>query len=120
MLIVETIRKIRLSVQRDGHSIRDTARKLGISRNTVRKAVRSQQTAFHYQRASQPRPMLGAFVERLERALAEDGKLPKRQRRTAVVLFEQLQAEGYRGGYDSVRRHVRDWRRRQSQLPAAV
>lgn len=120
MLIVETIRKIRLSVQRDGRSIRDTAKKLGISRNTVRKAVRSQQTAFHYQRASQPRPVLGAFVERLERALAEDGKLPKRQRRTAVVLFEQLQAEGYRGGYDSVRRHVRDWRWRQSQLPAAV
>jgi Mor family transcriptional regulator len=51
MLIVETIRKIRLSVQRDGRSIRDTAKKLGISRNTVRKAVRSQQTAFHYQRA---------------------------------------------------------------------
>jgi Mor family transcriptional regulator len=51
MLIVETIRKIRLSVQRDGRSIRDTAKKLGISRNTVRKVVRSQQTAFHYQRA---------------------------------------------------------------------
>ena len=120
MLIVETIRKIRLSVQRDGRSIRQTAEELGISRNTVRKAIRSQQTAFSYRRKSQPRPVLGAFVERLEKALAEDWRLAKRQRRTAIVLFEQLQAEGYTGGYDSVRRHVRDWRRRQSQLPVDV
>jgi len=42
MLIVETIRKIRLLIQRDGNSIRNTAKELGISRNTVRKAVRSQ------------------------------------------------------------------------------
>lgn len=27
-----------------------------------------------------------------------------------MVLFEQLQAECYTGGYDSVRRHVTDWR----------
>ena len=120
MLIVETIRKIRLLIQRDGNSIRNTAKELGISRNTVRKAVRSQQTAFSYRRKSQPLPVLGAFVERLEKTLAEDCKFAKRQRRTAIVLFEQLQAEGYSGSYDSVRRHVRDWRRRQDQLPAEV
>ena len=120
MLIVETIRKIRLAIHRDGKSIRETARDLRVSRNTVRKVVRSQQTAFTYRRSSQPRPVLGAFVERLEKALAEDKKLAKRQRRTAIVLFEQLQAEGYAGSYDSVRRHVRDWRKRQSSLPAEV
>ena len=87
MLIVETIRKIRLLIQRDGDSIRHTAEELGISRNTVRKAIRSQQTAFSYHRKSQPRPVLGAFVERLEKELAEDWKLAKRQRRTAIVLF---------------------------------
>ncbi len=120
MLVVETIRKIRLLIQRDGNSIRNTAKELGIARNTVRRALRSQQTAFNYQRRSQPRPVMGAFVERLEKALTEDGKLSKRQRRSAIVLFEQLQAEGYTGGYDSVRRYVRDWRRRQEQLPAEV
>ena len=120
MLVVETIRKIRLLIQRDGHSIRRTAEDLGISRNTIRRVIRGQETAFRYHRKSQPRPVMGAFVGRLEEALTEDGKLPKRQRRTAVVLFEQLQTEGYTGSYDSVRRHVRDWRRRQSQLPAEV
>ena len=120
MLIVETIRKIRLSIHRGGKSIRQTAKELRISRNTVRKAVRSQQTAFTYRRSSQPRPVLGAFVEGLEQALAEDQKLAKRQRRTGIVLFEQLQAEGYAGSYDSVRRHVRDWRKRQSSLASEV
>lgn len=120
MLIVETIRKIRLMIQRDGDSIRETAKKLGLSRNTVRKAVRSQQTAFSYRRKTQPRPVLGAFVERLEKALADDWKLAKRQRRTAIVLFEQLQVEGYTGSYDSVRRHVRDWRKRQEQISTEV
>ena len=76
MLIVETIRKIRLLIQRDGDSIRHTAEELGISRNTVRKAIRSQQTAFSYRRKSQPRPVLGAFVERLEKALVRIGSLP--------------------------------------------
>jgi transposase len=120
MLIVETIRKIRLLVHRDGNSIRQTAKDLGIARNTVRKAVRSQKTAFSYRRKSQPRPVLGAYVERLEKALSEDRQLAKRQRRTAMVLFEQMQADGYEGGYDSIRRHVKDWRRRQEQLPAEV
>ena len=117
---METIRKIRLMIQRDGKSIRHTAKELGISRNTVRKVVRSQQTAFSYRRRSQTLPALGGFVERLEKELSEDWKLAKRQRRTAMVLFEQLQAEGYTGGYDSVRRHVRDWRRGQEQMPGKV
>ena len=59
-------------------------------------------------------------MERLEMALEEDKKLSKRQRRSSIVLFEQLQAEGYTGGYDSVRRYVRGWRKRQSELPAEV
>jgi len=46
MLIVGTIRKIQLSVHRDSCSIRHTATKLGISRNTVRKAMRSQHDDF--------------------------------------------------------------------------
>jgi transposase len=62
MLVVETIRKIRLLIQRDGNSIRNTAKELGISRNTVRKALRTQQTAFSYRRRSQPRPVLRAFA----------------------------------------------------------
>ena len=41
---------------------------------------------------------------------------PTRERLTARRLFELLRAEGYAGAYDSVQRHVREWRRRHSQL----
>ena len=75
MLTVETIRKIRLAIHRDGKTIRETVRDLGVSRNTVRKVIRSQQTAFTYRRSTQPRPVLGSFVERLEQALEEDKKM---------------------------------------------
>ena len=113
MLIVETIRKIRLMILRDGKSIRQTARELRLSRNTVRKVVRSQLTAFEYRRRQQPRPELGRYIEGLEGDLAEEQKLPKRQRRTAIALYEELQGEGYTGSYDSVRRRVREWRKQQ-------
>ena len=120
MLTVETIRKIRLSIHGDGKSIRQTAKELRVSRNTVRKAVRTQQTAFEYRRKRQPRPALGLFVERLQEDLVKDQKLPRRQRRTAVALFEQLQRGGYTGSYDSVRRHVREWREQQSSNGSEV
>ena len=117
---METIRKIRLSVHRDGKSIRETAKDLRLARNTVRKAIRSDQTSFEYQRQLQPRPKLGPFVETLEGRLADDQKLPKRRRRTARVLFEELQGEGYEGGYDSVRRYVGAWRRAHRNLGVQV
>jgi transposase len=120
MLTVETIRKIRLSIKRDGKSIRQTARDLRLSRNVVRKVIRSDETAFHYKRRKQPRPKLGPFIEGLEKRLEEDERLPKRNRRTAEVLFEELEQDGYMGGYDSVRRYVKYWRREHKILSQQV
>ena len=54
--------------------------------------------------------MLGSFQETLESWLHTERTLPKAQRRTAQRLFEGLQAEGYRGAYDSVQRFVRRWK----------
>jgi len=106
---VETIRKIRLAIHRDGKSIRKTAKDLNLSRNTVRKVIRSDQTAFKYERQVQPRPQLGDHIDLLNEWLATDQELPKKQRRTAQLLYEGLQLEGYQGGYDTVRRYVKRW-----------
>ena len=54
--------------------------------------------------------MMGGFQEALEAWLRTERLLPKAQRRTAQRLFEGLQAEGYRGAYDSVQRFVRRWK----------
>jgi len=61
MLIVETIRKIRLAHHRDGKSIRQIARDFQLSKNTVKKIIRSGVTELVYRRETQPRPKLGAF-----------------------------------------------------------
>jgi transposase len=110
MLIVETIRKVRLAHHRNHKSIREIARDFNMSRNTVRKIIRTDATEFSYERKSQPRPRLEPFKEQLAKHLKEDSDKPAKQRRTALLLFEQLQREGFAGGYDSVRRYVQKWR----------
>ena len=111
---METIRKIRLARHRDKRPIREIARKFNLSRNTVKKVLLSDETAFSYERKRQPRPKLGPFIETLTERLQKDSSLPRKQQRTAQILFEELQRDGYQGGYDSVRRFVQSWRREQS------
>jgi transposase len=111
MLIVETIRKVRLAHHRNHKSIREICRDFNLSRNTVRKIIRSDATEFVYDRKVQPRPKLEPFKERLSKYLKEESAKPVKQRRSALLLFEQLQREGFDGGYDSVRRYVQNWRK---------
>ena len=108
---METIRKIRVAHHRDRRSIRQIAKDFNLSRNTVRKVIRGNSTEFTYERKAQPLPKLSPFEESLVAYLEADGILPRRQQRTAMVLFEELQREGFEGGYDSVRRYAQKWRR---------
>ena len=54
MLVVETIGRIRREHLVQGKSIREIARDLKISRNTVRKVLRSAETALSYGREFSP------------------------------------------------------------------
>jgi transposase len=110
MLIVETIRKIRLAYYRDKRSIRQITRDFNLSRNTVRKVVRSDATEFVFDRRAQPLPKLGPYEGALLELLEADAAKPRREQRTAMLLFEELQRRGFEGGYDSVRRYVQKWR----------
>jgi len=107
---VETIRKIRVAYHREKRSIRHIAREFKLSRNTIRKVIRGDATEFTYDRKSQPLPKLAPYEETLAGYLEADRDLPSREQRSAVVLFEELQREGFGGGYDSVRRYVQKWR----------
>lgn len=110
MLKMELIAEIRRRrfVQKQDISL--IARELGVSRPTVRKHCTGDPAEPVYRRRCQPAPMLGAFREKLEGWLLVESHLPKPQRRTSRRLFEGLQAEGYRGAYDSVQRYVRQWK----------
>lgn len=111
---METIRKIRYAYGRDGKSIRAIAKDFNMSRNTVKKVLRGETTEFSYSRIKQPMPKLGAFEDHLISQLKADSKKLRREQRTGLALFEELQREGYEGGYDSVRRYIKKWKEHTS------
>src|ERR1700674_4438000 len=119
MLVVETIGRIRREHLVKGKSIKEIARDLKISRNTVRKILRSGDTSFSYEREVQPLPRLGRGKADLDGLLTANADTSARERLTLIRLFEELRALGYEGGYDAVRRYARTWRREHASQTAA-
>jgi len=109
MLVVETIAKIRRAHFVEGKSLKQISRELCVSRNTVRKVIRSGATAFSYDRASQPRRKIGPWQSTLEELLSENARRSKRERLTLIRIYEALRERGYEGGYDAVRRYAAGW-----------
>jgi transposase len=110
---VDTISRIRREFFVRGKPIKEIVRELHVSRNTVRKVLRTGATEFRYERGRQPLPKLGPWREALEALLlANEGKAA-RERLTLIRLFETLSGAGYDGGYDAVRRYARSWHRRR-------
>jgi transposase len=110
MLVVETIGRIRRAHFIKGKSIKEIVRELRVSRNTVRKVLRSGATAFEYGRQVQPRPKVGPWRGDLDQMLAANEAKPLRERLTLIRIFEELCGLGYDGGYDAVRRYAKRWR----------
>jgi hypothetical protein len=102
-----------------GKSIKEIVRDLKVSRNTVRKVLRSGATAFSYEREVQPLPKLGRWRDELDRLLAANEAKSARERLTLIRLFEELRGLGYEGGYDAVRRYARGWRKERAAVSAA-
>ncbi|MCL2009794.1 MAG: IS21 family transposase [Synergistaceae bacterium] len=110
MLIVETIRKVRLALEK-GESQRSVAKKYRLSRTTVGKIASCDETEFKYTRRQEVQyPALGSFIERLIEILRQEAELPAKRRRTVKKIHEELQREGYSGSYDAVRRYSRTWK----------
>jgi transposase len=118
MLVVETIGRIRREHFVKGKTIKEIARALNISRNTVRKVLRSGATSFAYEREVQPRPKLGQWREALDRLLTANAAKASRERLTLIRIFEELRGLGYEGGYDAVRRYAKGWSRAHRAMTA--
>src|SRR5271166_1011050 len=118
MVIVETIGRVRREHFVKGKTIKEIARDLKISRNTVRKILRSEETSFSYDREVQPRPKLENWSAELDRLLTTNAAKSARERLTLIRIFEELRRLGYAGGYDAVRRYARKWQREHLAMTA--
>ena len=95
---VDTIARIRREFFVWGKTpIKEIVRELYVSRNTVRKVLRSGVTEFTYAREVQPPPKLGRWKAELDRLLAANEAKPARERLTLIRVFEALRAPRPRG-----------------------
>jgi transposase len=118
MLGMDLIGQIRRAYFEQRRPIKEIVRILSISRSTVRKVIRGQETEFKYEREVQPAPKLGEWVEVLTEILETEAKLPRRERRSTQRLFEELRGRGYDGAHDSVHRFAKAWRDERARAPA--
>jgi transposase len=120
MIGVDQIGQIRRAYFEQGRPIKEIVRVLSVSRATVRKVIRGQETtAFSYAaRTAQPSPKLGPWITALAEILEREDKLPRRERRSTQRLFEELRGHGYDGAHDSVHRFVKAWRSERARGPA--
>jgi len=95
MLIVETIGRIRRAHLWSGKSIRQIARDLKISRNTVRRILRSGETSFSYERENSAAPQTRSLEGRDRSDADENAEASARERLTLIRLFEELRGLGY-------------------------
>ena len=103
-----------LSVIRRWHfrehlSIREICRRTGLSRNTIRKYLRSDAVEPAFKVPDRP-SKLDPFADRLSAWLKTEANKPRKQKRTVLQLHADLVSLGYGGSYNRVAAFAREWK----------
>lgn len=104
MKSVDPIARVRRAFHIQGWPVKRISRELHVSRNTVRKILRSEETAFSYEREHQPKPKINPRRLPLDDFLAANSVKAERERLTLIRIYEEFRGLGYEGSYDAVRR----------------
>ncbi len=108
MIDVATLSVIRRWALREQLSIREIARRTGLSRNTIRKYLRSDDKEPSYAKR-ESRSRLDPFAEKLAQWLKTESGKNRKQRRTLKQMHAELMELGYDGSYNRVAAFARDW-----------
>ena len=111
---MELLSVIRRWRYRDHYSIRDIARRTGLSRNTVRKYLRSDSVEPKFNIADRA-SKLDAYADKLSQMLRQEAGKSRKQKRTVLQLHADLSALGYDGSYNRVAAFARDWKAARQQ-----
>ena len=114
MINVALLSVIRRWHLREQMSIREIARRTGLSRNTVRKYLKDGVVTPAYPKRK-ARSKLDAFSPQLTEWLEREWSRGRKQRRNVKELFLALRGIGYSGSYDRVCAFARQWQRRKQE-----
>jgi len=106
MKLLSVIRRWRYRQQ---FSIREIARRTGLSRNTVRKYLRSDSVEPRFATPDRP-SRLDPFADKLAHMLRQEAAKSRKQKRTVKQLHADLVALGYDGSYNRVAAFAREWK----------
>lgn len=116
MLKMDQVHVIRHKVINEGESIRQVAREMGVSRNTVRRYLQETEPV-RREKGARRRPVLEKVGPRIEALLEEWGdRTTKKQRITGVRILRQLREEGYEVGRTTVWEYLAERRRRAAEV----
>jgi transposase len=110
--ILSSIRRWHL---RDQMSIREIARRTGLSRNTIRKYLASKVVEPKYPHRKTP-SKLDDYVVKLGAWLKTESSKGRKQKRSLKQLHRDLVRLGYTGSYDRVAAFARGWKQTQQEL----
>src|SRR5690606_9590750 len=94
---------------RDGLSIREIARRTGLSRNTIRTYLRTDPVEPKFQIPVRPSKFDG-FAEKLSGWLMAESRKPRKLRRTIKRIHADLVSVGFEGSYGRVAAFARGWK----------
>ena len=115
MLKMDQVYVVRHKVLIEKQSIRQVARQLGISRNTVTKYL--GESAPIRKSSPRPKPVLDTVADRIDQLFEEwRSRTTAKQRITGTRLHRQLREEGYEVGKTSVFDYLRERRRRRKEV----
>ena len=114
MINVAILSVIRRWALREQLSLREIARRTGLSRNTIKKYLRSGAAEPHYAKRISP-SKLDPYAEKLSVWLKSEAGKSRKQRRTLKQLHTDLVALGYTGSYNRVAAFARTWQQQRQQ-----
>ena len=102
-----------LDLHRSGLSQRAIARKLGISRNTVKKYIQRPETCMESPERQSRTSVIDPYATIIEAWLEED------EYYTATWIYDPLVNQGYSGSYETVKRKVRKMKTNRQKIAYA-